>query len=328
MSPQTGLAFFQRGLRDAAEFIELLRALENESAFSHAVLTEAYSEAMTAMAAAAQATERVKLMTGIVNIYWRHPYMLSMAAANVASLSGQRLILGLGTGHQPVNVDGLGYDMSKPVKRMRDYVATMQGCLPDTVSPDDFVDIQTDSYRASQVLIGWTGGQVPIVLGALGDHMMRLGGEIADGVVLSLAPHERIPTIRTLLREGAEKSERDPSECVIYSFVNTVIRDKREQARPLLRQTIEGYLRLPYYAQALAPYGYDLDAGLSDEQIDAIGIAGPPEYAIDWLAAYRESGVEVPVLSPAGVFTLPEPFDPDTWGTYRKLADIAARASS
>ena len=99
-----GIAFFQRGLNNATEFVELVSQLERNSSFEYAVLTEAYTEAMTALAAAAQATNRVKLATGIANIYWRHPYALAMAAANVASLSGGRLLLGLGTGHQPVNV--------------------------------------------------------------------------------------------------------------------------------------------------------------------------------------------------------------------------------
>lgn len=326
MRKPTGLAFFQRGLNDAQEFVSLIQGLERDSDFSHAVFTEAYTEAMTAVAAAAQATERVQLMTGIANIYWRHPYALAMAAANVAAVSDQRLVLGLGTGHQPVNVAGLDFDMSKPVQRMRDYVGVLRACLA-TQTPDDFVDIVTPTYRASQVRIGWPGGTVPLVIGALGDHMVRLAGEVADGVVLSLAARERIADVKTLLAEGAAKSGRGADDCTISSFVNTVIRDKRDEARPLLRQTIEGYLRLPYYAQAFAPYGYDLDKGISDAQIDAIGIAGPREYALDWIAEYRELGVAIPILSPSGLFTLPKPFDTDTWATYRLMADIAAEAS-
>jgi alkanesulfonate monooxygenase SsuD/methylene tetrahydromethanopterin reductase-like flavin-dependent oxidoreductase (luciferase family) len=85
-----GIAFFQRGLDDAAQFVELIDELESSSSFTHAVLTEAYTEAMTAVAAAAAATQRVELVTGIVNIYWRHPYALAMAAANVAAVSGGR----------------------------------------------------------------------------------------------------------------------------------------------------------------------------------------------------------------------------------------------
>ena len=82
-----GIAFFQRGLNNAAEFVALVSELERSSSFEYAVLTEAYTEAMTALAAAAQATKRVKLATGIANIYWRHPYALAMAAANVALTS-------------------------------------------------------------------------------------------------------------------------------------------------------------------------------------------------------------------------------------------------
>jgi alkanesulfonate monooxygenase SsuD/methylene tetrahydromethanopterin reductase-like flavin-dependent oxidoreductase (luciferase family) len=326
MTKPTGLAFFQRGLDDAQEFVSLIQDLERNSDFSHAVFTEAYTEAMTAVAAAAQATHRVQLMTGIANIYWRHPYTLAMAAANVSAVSNQRFTLGLGTGHQPVNVAGLNYNMSKPVQRMRDYVEVLRECFA-IQTPDDFVDVATSTYRASQVRFGWPGGNVPLVIGALGDHMVRLAGEVADGVVLSLAARARIADVKTLLAEGAAKSGRNTTDCTISSFVNTVIRDSRDQARPLLRQTIEGYLRLPYYAKAFAPYGYSFEKGISDAQIDAVGIAGPREYALDWIAEYRELGIELPILSPCGVFTLPKPFDTDTQATYRLLADIAAEAA-
>ena len=322
----TGIAFFQRGLGNAREFVELIRSLERDNDFTHAVFTEAYTEAMTAVAAAAAVTTRVKLMTGIVNIYWRHPYALAMAAANVASVSGERMLLGLGTGHQPVNVDGLGYDMSRPLARMRDYIAVLRACLA-VDEPDDFVDAETSHYRAKQVRFGWPGGEVPLILGALGDGMVRLAGEAADGVVLSLAARSRIADVKALVAAGAADAGRSGAQCPIYSFVNTVIRESRDEARALLRQTIEGYLRLPYYAQAFAPYGYSLEKGVTDAQVDAVGIAGPREYALDWLAEYRELGVAVPILSPAGLFTLPKPFDADTQATYRLMAEIAAQAS-
>ncbi len=326
MAKPIGVAFFQRGLGGAREFVSLIQQLERNYEFSHAVFTEAYTEAMTAVAAAAQATERLQLMTGIANIYWRHPYALAMAAANVAAVSGQRFTLGLGTGHQPVNVAGLAFDMAKPVQRMRDYVAVLRACLSIN-TPDEFVDVTTPTYRASQVRMGWPGGTVPLVLGALGDHMVRLAGEVADGVVLSLAPRDRLADVQVLLAEGAANAGRSASECSVASFVNTVIRDSRDEARSLLRQTIEGYLRLPYYARAFAAYGYDLDRGISDVQIDAIGIAGPREYALDWIAEYRQLGVAIPILSPCGLFTLPKPFDTDSWGTYRLMAGIAAEAA-
>jgi alkanesulfonate monooxygenase SsuD/methylene tetrahydromethanopterin reductase-like flavin-dependent oxidoreductase (luciferase family) len=317
-----GIAFFQRGLDDAAQFVELIDELESSSSFTHAVLTEAYTEAMTAVAAAAAATQRVELVTGIVNIYWRHPYALAMAAANVAAVSGGRFLLGLGTGHQPVNVDGLGYDMSRPLARMRDYVMVLRALLSGNLEPDSFVNVETEHYRAQNVRIGWPAARVPLLLGALGEGMLRLAGELADGAILSLAPLERIPAIRTVVESGAETAGRSPADVSIMAFVNTVLRPSRDAARPLLRQTLEGYLKLPYYRQALAPDGYDAARGLSDEQVDQLGIAGPPEYAVQCIERYRQAGVDVPILAPAGVFSLP-PYDADSRATYRALADVA-----
>ncbi len=317
-----GIAFFQRGLDDAAQFVELIAELESSSSFTHAVLTEAYTEAMTAVAAAASSTRRVELVTGIVNIYWRHPYALAMAAANVAAVSAGRFVLGLGTGHQPVNADGLGYDMSAPLGRMRDYLTVLRAILSGDLHPDSFVDVVTDRYQAKNVRVGWPAARVPLLLGALGEGMLRLAGELADGAILSLAPLERIPAIRAMVQSGARAAGRDPADVRIMAFVNTVLRDSREEARPLLRQTLEGYLRLPYYRRALAPYGYDAAARLSDAQVDQLGIAGPPDYAPQCIARYRQAGVDVPILAPAGVFSLP-PYDSDSRAAYRALASLA-----
>jgi alkanesulfonate monooxygenase SsuD/methylene tetrahydromethanopterin reductase-like flavin-dependent oxidoreductase (luciferase family) len=321
----TGIAFFQRGLSSAREFVDLVEQLDRESALTHGIMTEAYTEAMTALAGAASATSRMQLGTGIVNIYWRHPYALAMQAANVSALSGRPFILGLGTGHQPVNVDGLGYDMSRPLRRMRDYIEVLRTCLSPDVAPDDFVEISNEHYRARQVRIGWTGDNISILLGALGEGMIRLAGEAADGVILSISPRQRIPRVRELMAEGAARSGRDPSALRLSAFINVVLRPTREEARQLLRGTVEGYLKLPYYARALAPYGFDLASGVTDEQVDSVGIAGPPEYAREWLSEYRAAGVDLPVLAPAGVFSLP-PFESDATGTYRALAALAGTA--
>lgn len=320
-----GIAFFQRGLDDAAQFIELVDELESSSSFTHAVLTEAYTEAMTAVAAAAAATHRVELVTGIVNIYWRHPYALAMAAANIAAVSGGRFMLGLGTGHQPVNVDGLGYDMSAPLARMRDYITVLRALLSGDLEPDSFVNVVTKHYRVRDVRIGWPAPPVPLLIGALGEGMLRLAGECADGAILSLAPVEQIPAIRTVVESGAETAGRNPAAIRLMAFVNTVLRDSRDEARPLLRQTLEGYLKLPYYRQALAPHGYDPAQGLSDDQVDQLGIAGPPEYAVQCIERYRLAGVDVPILAPAGVFSLP-PYEADSRASYRALAALATAA--
>ncbi len=206
---------------------------------------------------------------------------------------------------------------------MRDYVGVLRTCLDEAIAPDDFVEVENEHYRARQVRMGWTGSQVSMQLGALGEGMIRLAGEVADGVILSISPRQRLDRVRELMAEGAAISGRDPSTLKLSAFVNVVLRPTREEARALLRRTVEGYLKLPYYAAALAPYGFDLDRGVTDEQVDSVGIAGPPEYAREWLSDYRAAGVDLPVLAPAGVFSLP-PFDDDVEGTYRALASLAA----
>jgi len=198
----------------------------------------------------------------------------------------------------------------------------LRALLSGNLEPDSIINVETEHYRAQNVRIGWPAPRVPLLLGALGEGMLRLAGELTDGAILSLAPLERIPAIRAVVESGAETTGRNPADVRIMAFVNTVLRDSREEARRLLRNTLQVYLQLPYYRQALAPHGYDLSSDLSDEQVDQLGIAGPPEYAAQCIERYRQAGVDVPILSPAGVFSLP-PYDADSRASYRALAGVA-----
>lgn len=324
---EIGIAVFQRGLDSAQQFVSLVHELENSSRVTHVFLTEAATEAMTALAAASSVTNRVVLGTAIANIYMRHPYTLAASAANVASIAGRKTILGLGTGHQKINVAGFGYDMSDALRHMRDYVSVLRAFLSSEVKPDDVVTGSTKYYQANQLRMGWVGKDVSIAIGALGEKMIRLAGEIGDGIILSVSPRERVRRVADLLALGAQSSERAVKDIEIAAIVNVVIRPTREEARCLLRKTIEGYLRLPYYAQALAPYGFYPGEPVSDRQVDSIGIAGPIDYALEWLADYRKAGVHLPILAPAGVFSLP-PYERDVTRCYRDLALLADLAAT
>src|SRR3712207_6620255 len=59
---------------------------------------ESGKEAFAVLALLAQATQRIKLCTGIVNFYSRTPTLLAMGASTIHRLSGGRMVLGLGAG--------------------------------------------------------------------------------------------------------------------------------------------------------------------------------------------------------------------------------------
>jgi alkanesulfonate monooxygenase SsuD/methylene tetrahydromethanopterin reductase-like flavin-dependent oxidoreductase (luciferase family) len=84
-------------------------------------------EPLTALAAAAARTERVELLTTILNVGWRaNPVLLAKQMASVDLLSGGRLTAGLGLGGWPEDFAASGVPTSGAGARLRDTLATMR----------------------------------------------------------------------------------------------------------------------------------------------------------------------------------------------------------
>jgi probable F420-dependent oxidoreductase len=73
---------------------------------------------MVALTAVADATERVRVGTLVVNNDFRHPVLLAREAAAVDLLTDGRLELGLGAGHMKSEYDELGLRFDPPVVRV------------------------------------------------------------------------------------------------------------------------------------------------------------------------------------------------------------------
>ena len=321
--PDLGMLFYYNRTRGPSQLASLAHMLEEEGV-SHAFTCEAFNDAMVPLASMAAATKRITIGPAVANLAFRHPYCLAGAAASVNELAQGRFVLGIGPGHAAMNSRGLGLDMRKPVSRTRDYVVCVRALLDGCDKP---VDVVTERFQVRNLPLAWAPVQrVPILLAALRPAMVRLAGEIGDGVVLSNVPLRAIPQLRRVLDESARAHGRDPSSVSLFAIVNTILRPSREEARHLLADAYSAaYLGLEYYQQSLASYGVEIREGLrlGDEDLDALAIGGPLEYARERLTAYREAGVDLPILAPMGVL-LPKPCDTDLEATYSRLALLAA----
>ena len=99
---------------DALEMTERAEALGFDSVW----VPEAWgTDAVSSLGALAARTERIRLGTGIVNVFSRTPTLLGQTAATLDLISNGRFILGLGTsGHQVVTGwHGMAFD--RPSRR-------------------------------------------------------------------------------------------------------------------------------------------------------------------------------------------------------------------
>src|SRR5919201_3713326 len=126
---QLGLRLPYEGSLSFNEAVELTR--QAESAGFHSVwVPEAYgTDAISMLGALAASTARIRLGTGIVNVFSRTPALLAQTAATLDLISGGRFILGLGTsGHQVIS-GWHGVPFEQPVVRVREAVAIIRQVL-------------------------------------------------------------------------------------------------------------------------------------------------------------------------------------------------------
>ena len=94
-------------------------------------------EATAALAALAQATDRVRLGSLVLGITYRHPAVLAKWAATVDHISGGRLLLGVGAGWQENEHEQYGIELGPPgvrIDRLVEALDILTGLLREPVT--------------------------------------------------------------------------------------------------------------------------------------------------------------------------------------------------
>ncbi|GIU83855.1 MAG: LLM class F420-dependent oxidoreductase [Acidimicrobiales bacterium] len=263
-------------------------------------------EAFVTLTAVGSVAPSLDLGTGVVPIQLRSPALLAMAAATLQALHPEREVLvGVGVS-SPVVTErwhGVPYGDGAPVQRMREFVEVLRRCLSG-----ETVTFEGRFYAVRRFRLGVRlSDRVPrIVLAALNPAMLRLAGEIADGVLLNYVPASHVPWCVERVREGGDAT--------VYAYVHLGVCD-RDAARPNARRDIFSYAVVDAYAESFSRAGFatavrqirerhaagDRDgaiAAVPDEMVDSIDIVGDDATVARALADYRHAGVEVPVVMP------------------------------
>ena len=306
-----GIAF---GWRDAPlENILTCARFAEEAGAESVWVPEAWGrDAFLALAAVAQATERVKLATGIVNVYSRSPAALAMAAATLDERSKGRVILGLGSSGPGVVERWHGAHFERPLTRIRETVAIARLVLSGAK-----VDYQGSLFRVSGFKLAMTPpkGRIPIYIAALGPKMLRLAGAVGDGVLLYLYSLATIPKAIEEIRNGANQAGRSLETFDVAALLPTVVSESKE-AQALVAPLIAYYVggMGSYYRRLINESGFQSEASkiaeawqsgdrlsatraVSERLIDSVALAGTPDDCRGRLEEFRKSGVSLPILS-------------------------------
>ena len=166
-------------------------------------------EATVPMAAFAATTGRIRVGSGVIDIWTRNPARLASLFSTLDDLAPGRVLAGLGAWWDPLAAK-VGVSRDRPLRAMREVVEALRALLAcDGPVTYDGEFVHLDGVELDYVHQERRAKQVPLYIGATGMQMMALAGEIADGAVLnylvSPAYNERA---MAALAEGAARGGR------------------------------------------------------------------------------------------------------------------------
>ncbi len=220
-------------------------------------------DAVVPMAAFAATTDRIKVGSGVIDIWTRNAARLASTFSTLDDLAPGRIICGLGAWWDPLAAK-VGIQREKPLRVMREVVDAVRGLLAnETVTLDGF-HVHLDGVELDYVHQERRPKDVPIYIGATGMQMMELTGEIADGAVLNylVSPDYNRQAIEALER-GAAKAGRTLDDIDRPQLVVCSVDTDRKAALDGARLLVTQYLgQQPHIMKA---------SGVPQELLDEIG---------------------------------------------------------
>ncbi len=302
---------------DSGEELRRYGELAEGGGFESLWVTERYfhEETFSLLGYLAAATRTIKLGLGVTNPYTRNPALLAMSTATLDRISGGRFSLGLGRSERGVIQDRMGMSYGDPFQVMESVVSTLRRLMAGEAVTTNETESRLTNVRLA---IAPSQAEPPIYLAAIGPKALRLAGAIADGVLLNAyTPVDYVKYAAEEVRKAAREAGRDPDAVDIACMLVMRQTDEPERLWPDLKRRIVRLLEEPRVGEILLEKGgFDTsileplrasvqqDRGasavdlISDEMVDAFYIVGSEKYCKERVAAYRNAGVDLPLLLP------------------------------
>ncbi|HEY8525182.1 MAG TPA: LLM class F420-dependent oxidoreductase [Acidimicrobiales bacterium] len=336
---------YQGGFQEAARTVVELERVGLDVVW----VAEAYGfDAVSLMGYLAALTERVEIGSGILPIYTRTPTLLAMSAAGVDALSDGRCILGIGASGPQVVEGWHGVPYDRPLARTREIIDICRRVWereapltnPGPRYPLPLPEGQgTGLGKPLKIIAHPVRPRIPVYVAALGAKNVALTAEVADGwLPLFFLPERAKEVFGPALAEGAARRPDDLGPLEIcaggVAFIgdaDAALKVLDTHARPMMALYIGGMgaKGRNFYNDLVRRYGYEAEAAeiqdlylsghkreaaarVPEELLQLTNLCGPPDFVRDRIAAFREAGVTLLNVLPAG---------PDPVGTVAQLKD-------
>lgn len=300
-----GISLYPMGLnyRDMVALARLAETSGYDSVFT--VEAGVHSDAVAAAQAIATGTDRITVGTGIANLYLRHPAILGAQAVAIDELSDGRFILGIGVNNEP-SVSALGLTWKAPRQALRETTT----CLRQVFAGESPAGVRSPVRPATH--------SIPIHFAGLALETAALAGEMADGLMGYLATPARFAQVTARAQQAAQASGRAPDAVTPSLLIPTFLSDNLQAARQAARRFLTMYMTMTHYRTMLRRSGFEAEADgmteaveagdrdalaalITEPVMDALCLVGPAAQCQEQLAAYREAGLDYPILAPQAV---------------------------
>jgi 5,10-methylenetetrahydromethanopterin reductase len=307
-----GLCF--DGFYSIREMMELAR-LADETGMDSIWMSDhlCFRDSLTSSMAFLVATKRITVVPAPLSPYSRHPIVSAMAIATMEELAQGRVMATAGTGNAAA-LNEVGIKVTRPLKTMREYMRILRGFLSG-----ETVDFHGEIFDISGAKMGFKpSSPVRIYMTAVKPKMLRLAGEIGDGVLLSAgcAP-KYIAQCVGEINKGAERAGESLRKRDVAGFITTSVSENTGEALEASKTFLAYIFRNQHHAENIRIGGGQVDQEglaaaiakrdwegakkfISDEVVFAHSVSGTPSECRKRLGEFVAQGLDLPVLLPMG----------------------------
>jgi 5,10-methylenetetrahydromethanopterin reductase len=305
-------------LRDGMDYAKYAEAKGFEAVWQ--AESRLVRDAIVPMAAYAAVTDTLKVGSGVINNWTRNIGLLAATFLTLDDLAPNRVICGIGAWWDPL-AKNVGIERRKPLLAMKETVQVMRRLLNM-----ERVTFHGEFHHVDGIELDVVHGRreprnVPIMIGATGDLMMEMTGEIADGCVMNycVAPEYNDRALE-LLEKGAKKAGRKIEDIDRPQLIVCSVDEDHDKAIDYSKMLLCQYMaQQPHIAKASGVSDdvvHEIQSILGwpatkeqinkakhlvpDELVLRITASGTPSEARAKVAEYTKRGCTCPILYPVG----------------------------
>jgi probable F420-dependent oxidoreductase len=300
-------------------FPELVRAADR-CGYTDAWSYESFSsDAFAPIAAAAMLSDKLRFGCAIIPVFTRPAPLIAMSAVTTNQLAGGRFILGLGISTPNIVEQWMGVPFRKPVTMMRETVEALRAIFRGEKVTMAGKMVKINGFRLDAPI----EFAPKIYIGAQGAKMLRIAGEIGDGVIVNFITPETLPAMLDHTRDGMRAAGKDPAKLDVVCRIIVAVDEDEAVTRSLFRRSLTAYVTVPQYNKFFREIGYDKEAGIaidawnagdrkkalesvSDEMVEKIFVFGSAEKCRRRLDDYAKAGITTTALQFSSFARTPE----------------------